>query len=68
MSDDELMGLREVCEFFGGRNAPLDPSTIYRGIKKGRFPKPFNVTPQNTRWLRTECEAARQKLIAAAGK
>lgn len=67
MSDD-LMDLRAVCEFFGGKDSPLDPSTIYRGIKNGRFPKPFNVTPQNTRWLRRECEAARQKLIEAAGK
>jgi predicted DNA-binding transcriptional regulator AlpA len=53
----ELLDRREVCRFFGGTK-PLDPATLYRGIRKGRFPKPVKVGPGSSRWLRAECEAA----------
>ena len=33
--------LREVCRFFGG-NRPLDPATLYRGIRKGRYARKQN--------------------------
>jgi hypothetical protein len=29
-----------VCKFFGG-SKPLDPATVYRGIKDGRIPTPY---------------------------
>jgi hypothetical protein len=34
---DLLLDRREVCRFFGGTK-PLDPATLYRGIRKGRYP------------------------------
>jgi predicted DNA-binding transcriptional regulator AlpA len=48
---------REVCRFFGGTR-PLNPATLYRGIRKGRYPQPVKVGPGSSRWLRAECEAA----------
>ena len=53
----ELLDRREVCRFFGGTK-PLDPATLYRGIRKGRYPAPVKVGPGSSRWLRGECEAA----------
>jgi predicted DNA-binding transcriptional regulator AlpA len=56
-----LLDRREVCRFFGGTK-PLDPATLYRGIRKGRYPKPVKVGPGSSRWLRSECEAALQAM------
>ena len=49
----ELLDRAEVCRFFGGLNA----STLYRGIRLGRYPKPVKVGPGSSRWLRSECES-----------
>jgi hypothetical protein len=58
----DMMTLAATCAFFGG-DKPLNPSTLYRGIKKGRYPKPCHVGPNSSRWVRSECQEARQKLI-----
>jgi hypothetical protein len=34
-----LLDRAEVCLFFGGTK-PIDPATLYRGIRKGRYPSP----------------------------
>jgi predicted DNA-binding transcriptional regulator AlpA len=54
---ENLLDRREVCRFFGGTR-PLNPATLYRGIRNGHFPKPVKVGPGSSRWLRSECEAA----------
>jgi predicted DNA-binding transcriptional regulator AlpA len=59
----ELLDKHAVCVFFGGTNKPIDASTLYRGINDGRFPRPIKVGVQSSRWLRSECEAARDRLI-----
>jgi hypothetical protein len=61
---DEMMTLGATCAFFGG-DKPLNPSTLYRGIKALRYPPPVRVGPNLSRWLRSECRAAREALIAA---
>jgi predicted DNA-binding transcriptional regulator AlpA len=61
VSLSELLDRREVCRFFGG-NKPLDPATLYRGIRKGRFPVPVKVGG-SSRWLREECEAALRSMV-----
>ena len=38
-------------------------STLYRGIRKGRYPKPLKVSPGSSRWLRDECEAALRSMV-----
>jgi predicted DNA-binding transcriptional regulator AlpA len=55
----QLLKLKEALIFFGGINA----STLYRGIKLGRYPAPVKVGPQSSRWLLEECEAALQAMI-----
>ena len=32
----DLLDRNAACEFFGG-NKPIDPATLYRGIRKGRL-------------------------------
>jgi predicted DNA-binding transcriptional regulator AlpA len=52
-----LMVLREVCVSLGG-SRPIDPSTLYRGVRAGRYPAPIKIGPGSSRWLRAEVEAA----------
>jgi predicted DNA-binding transcriptional regulator AlpA len=58
----ELLDRPEVCRLFGGTR-PIDPATLYRGIKIGKFPSPVKIGPGSSRWLRQECEAALAALI-----
>ena len=36
LRDEELLPLKEVCRLFGG----IDPSTIYRNVRRGVIPAP----------------------------
>jgi predicted DNA-binding transcriptional regulator AlpA len=58
----QLLDRKEVCFFFGG-SKPIDPSTLYRGIRQGRYPRPVKVGPGSSRWLRSECEDALQRMV-----
>jgi predicted DNA-binding transcriptional regulator AlpA len=60
----QLIDKSEVCRLFGG-NRPLNASTLYRGIKQGRYPRPVKVGPGSSRWSREECEAALQAMADA---
>ena len=57
---DDLLDLKTVCAFFGN----IHPATLYRGIRRGSFPAPIHVGPNTSRWLRSECSAALQAMIA----
>ena len=56
----ELWERRTVLRFFGG-DKPINIGTLYRGIASGRYPKPVHVG--GVRWLRSECEAALNRMI-----
>jgi predicted DNA-binding transcriptional regulator AlpA len=58
----ELLDRVSVCRVFGGTK-PIDASTLYRGIRQGRYPKPVKVGPGSSRWLREECEAALRSMV-----
>jgi predicted DNA-binding transcriptional regulator AlpA len=59
-----LLDMKAVCSLFGGTR-PLNPSTIYKGIKRGIFPAPISIGPQTSRWLESECQAALTRIIEA---
>jgi predicted DNA-binding transcriptional regulator AlpA len=58
----ELLDCREVCRYFGGTR-PINPATLYRGIRRGLYPRPVHIGPGSSRWLRSECEAALQAMV-----
>jgi predicted DNA-binding transcriptional regulator AlpA len=63
----ELWDRPAVLRFFGG-SRPLHPSTLYRGVNEGVYPKPFSVSGSGggaVRWVRSECEAALDRMLAA---
>jgi predicted DNA-binding transcriptional regulator AlpA len=59
---DPLLDRADVCRFFGG-SKPIDPATLYRGIRLGRYPRPVKVGPGSSRWLRSECEVVLQNMV-----
>jgi predicted DNA-binding transcriptional regulator AlpA len=56
-----LLDRRAACEFFGGTR-PINPATLYRGVRQGRYPRPVKVGG-SSRWLRAECEASLQRMV-----
>jgi predicted DNA-binding transcriptional regulator AlpA len=60
-AETERMTLKATCEFFGG-DRPLNPSTLYRGVRDGQYPPPILLGPNNPRWLRSECLQAIERL------
>jgi predicted DNA-binding transcriptional regulator AlpA len=58
----ELLDKAEVCRLFGG-SKPINASTLYRGIRVGRYPKPVRVGPNSSRWLLSECQAALRSMV-----
>jgi predicted DNA-binding transcriptional regulator AlpA len=59
-TETELLDKREVCQFFGR----INPSTLYRQIKKGLLPPPIRVGG-SSRWLLSECEASLRGMVEA---
>jgi len=57
----DLLDRRAVCEMFGGTR-PINASTLYRGIRVGRFPRPVRIGG-SSRWLRAECEKALRAML-----
>ena len=61
--NDHLLDRRAVCYLFGG-SRPLNPSTLCRGIRDGRYPRPIHVGG-SSRWLREECEDVLRRMVEA---
>lgn len=59
-----LLDKGEVCRLLGG-SRPINPSTLYRGIRLGRYPKPIKLSPGCSRWLLAECEAVIRARVEA---
>jgi predicted DNA-binding transcriptional regulator AlpA len=64
-NDEDLWTLAQTCAFFGGSTKPIHASTLWRGVKAGRYPKPILTGPNMRRWLPSECRVARQAQIEA---
>jgi predicted DNA-binding transcriptional regulator AlpA len=60
----EFLDRPAVLKFFGG-SRPLHVSTLYRGMHNGRYPRPVYVSGNSVRWIRSECEAAAQRMLDA---
>jgi predicted DNA-binding transcriptional regulator AlpA len=59
----QLLNRGEVCRFFGN----IHPSTLWRGIRQGRYPAPIRIGPQLRRWSRADCETALRAMMQGDG-
>jgi predicted DNA-binding transcriptional regulator AlpA len=64
IDEDDLLSIKEVCRFFTGEKHPIDPSTVYRWVKKGKIPPPIRISPALQRWRRSELEKIRAAMYA----
>lgn len=39
-----------ACKIIGGEHTPIHRSTLWRGIKAGRYSAPTKVAPRTNRW------------------
>jgi predicted DNA-binding transcriptional regulator AlpA len=62
MENPDLLSHDAVLAFFGGSNKPIHWSTMARGMVSGKYPRPINIG--GYRWLRSECDAAIERMIA----
>lgn len=61
---DDLVPITVACQLIGGRETPITPSTLYKGIKTGRFPAPIKLGPGTSRWRRSEILVLLEKASA----
>jgi predicted DNA-binding transcriptional regulator AlpA len=59
MSDNnlELLTADGSCAFLGG-DKPINKSTLYRGVKAGKFPPPVKLGDATSRWVKAELAEA----------
>jgi predicted DNA-binding transcriptional regulator AlpA len=62
----DLLDISAVCAMLGGTR-PRNPSSVYRYVAKGIWPKPIKIGG-TSRWLRQECDAALAKMIAGRAR
>lgn len=60
---DDLLDVYAACQFIGG-SRPINPATLWRGIKAGRFSKPIRIGAQSVRWRRSELQADLDRMAA----
>jgi predicted DNA-binding transcriptional regulator AlpA len=61
--DDELLDVRGACRFIGG-SRPINPATLWRGVKAGRYSPPIKISVQAVRWRRSELAADIERMAA----
>lgn len=65
---DDFIDMEGLCRLLGG-SKPLNPATVYRGVKAGHLPKAIVITPGVRRWRRAEVlEALAAKAAARDAK
>jgi predicted DNA-binding transcriptional regulator AlpA len=61
MYEDHLT-IKGCCRLAGGTENPFHPSTIYRLMGKGLWPKPIHIGG-SSRWLASECREALARMM-----
>ncbi|EJG1875191.1 AlpA family transcriptional regulator [Vibrio parahaemolyticus] len=56
---DPVLRVPEVLALTGARSR----QTIYNWMEKGTFPKPIKIGPNSIGWLKSECDAWKEKLL-----
>ena len=61
--EDDLLDVHAACKLLGGTK-PINPATLWRGMKAGRFSRPIKIGAQSVRWRRSELQADIERMIA----
>lgn len=62
----QLIDEFSACQVLGGVATPIHRSTLWRGIRAGRYPHPIKVGPGTNRWDEAELIACIEQ--AASGR
>ena len=60
---DELLDVDAARRFIGGTK-PISRTTLWRGVKSGRYSKPVNVGENTVRFQRSKLQADIDRLAA----
>lgn len=55
----KLVDVKGACSIIGGDN-PIHTSTLWKGIRKGKYPKPIAIGPKIRRWIVDELESIKK--------
>jgi len=61
--NDDLLDVHAACKFLGG-SRPINPATLWRGVKAGRYSRPIKVGAQAVRWRRNDLVADIDRMVA----
>jgi predicted DNA-binding transcriptional regulator AlpA len=61
--EDELLDKAAACRFLGG-SKPIHKTTLWRGVKSGRYSRPISIGPQIVRWRKSELAADIERMAA----
>lgn len=54
-----------ACRILGGEAHPIHRSTLWRGVREGRYPKPIKISGALVRWKAIELIAVIERAAAA---
>jgi hypothetical protein len=57
----DYIDVKEACQLIGGKNSPVNPSTYYRGVRRGIYPPTEHPSPGIARVNRPAIVAALRK-------
>jgi predicted DNA-binding transcriptional regulator AlpA len=60
----ELVNEPRACAVLGGPETPIHRSTLWRGIRAGRYPKPIKVSARACRWRLDELLAVIERAVS----
>ena len=61
--DDEYLDTKAACRFIGG-SKPINPSTLWRNVKLGRYSPPDYIGPNMVRWSRNKLKRDLERVAA----
>lgn len=67
MQEPDLLDAKATCKLIGG-SRPINPATLWRGVKAGIYPQPIKITPNANRWRRSEIIDAIEQRAKARGQ
>ena len=60
----DLVDEAGACRVIGGAETPIHRTTLWKGIKRGLYPKPLRVGAKTNRWIRSELLAVIDRAAA----